>query len=194
MALLERCLVHPQPPRHRELAALQPAPHRPLHHPVHLVPGQIQLPRHRREARLVQPVDHQRLEQRREPRPRLRPGHRQRLDSVLRATNPRHLRRQDRLVLARRQVAPPAKPGVVALRCHPTCGTPERLRLAMLHLHLHLSSRQPKLHVRHPPRALYPQDPRVQVSVSHPARLTPSTRIPEEPGTSWRESVMISNR
>ena len=57
-------------------------------------------------ARLAQPVNDQGLEQRRETRACIRPRHADRVHSVLRAAHPRHVRRQDRPVLARRQMPP----------------------------------------------------------------------------------------
>ena len=131
VALLKRRLVHAQEPRRRcRAAALQAPPHRPLHHTVHLVPTQIQEPGHRRHARRAQPVDHHRLEQRRRTGTSIPPRHTDRVHPVFRAAHPRHLRPQDRPVLARRQMTPTTATSVVRPRIPAARRTAERLHAA----------------------------------------------------------------
>ena len=50
MAFLERRLIHADALRRLHLATLQPALHGALHDPVHLVPTQPHLKRHRRRG------------------------------------------------------------------------------------------------------------------------------------------------
>jgi len=171
VALLERGLVDADPTRHFKLAPREAPLDGTLHHSIDLVPAQIQLPRHRRGARLTQPIDHQGLEQRRESRPRLCPRHLNRLDPVLRTSNPRNLGCQDCPVLAGRKMTPTPKPRVVARHRGSAHRALQRRRSLVLHAHLHLALRRPKLHARHPPRLLYPENLCVQVGVPHPRRL-----------------------
>lgn len=186
MALLERGLIHTQVLRHVQLSPSQTAAHRPLHHPVHLVPAQSQKTSHRRGVGRPQPVDHQGFEQRRKRGARLRPWHPDRLDAVLRALHPRHLGSQDRPVLAGVQVTPPPSARVVAARRRAALRTRELPLTPVLHRHLHLSLLQPQLHPAHPPRLLDAQDPPVQVCVSHGPTLP---RTHHDSGRAQRRSL-----
>ena len=86
----------PRPPR-------QLPPNRPFLHPGHLVPVQPALPRHRREARHLQPVDHHRLE----PRRASPHGTRTCWTPRSRTAHPRHFRPYQRSELHRVPIAPP---------------------------------------------------------------------------------------
>ena len=172
VTLLKRRLVHAKTARRRHRTAALKAPfHRPVHHPGHLVPTQVQTPRHRRETRRAQPIDHQSLEQRRETRTRVRPRHPDRPHPVLRAPRPRHIRCQERPVLARRQMTPTATTCVVPLRVAAALWTTEGLHPAASDENPHLAGLKPTLDARHLPRTLDTQNPTVQVCVTHPTRL-----------------------
>ena len=69
------CVMIPRRVSYRYRAPRQPRRTARSVGPRHLVPAQPALPSHRREAGHLQPVDHHRLEQRREARLRFRPRH-----------------------------------------------------------------------------------------------------------------------
>jgi hypothetical protein len=64
------------------------------HHAVDLVPREAEAPRDRRGARLPEPVDHDRLEERGEARAGLCPRRRRLRDAVLGALDARHVGRE----------------------------------------------------------------------------------------------------
>ena len=173
MSFLKRRLVHAQARGRLVRAPRQPALHRPTLDAVHLVPAQSQPACHGLDARLLQPVDHQRLEQRREPAARLRPRDLHLQDSVLRTLHPRHLRHQHRLQLARVQMPPAPLAAVVATARSLAGRTRQRRVGADLHDHPDLLGLQVQLYVPHRPRSRKVQDAGVQVAVSHAARRYP---------------------
>jgi hypothetical protein len=73
VALLERGLVDADAPHVPWLSTREAAPHGALHDAVHLVPRETDAAGDGQDRRFLQPVDHQRFEQRREPRARLTP-------------------------------------------------------------------------------------------------------------------------
>ena len=191
MAFLERRLVHADALRRLHLTALQPALHGALHDPVHLVPTQPHLKPHRRRGRLLQPIDHHRLERRREPRAAFAPRCGHLLDLVPLTVHPRHLGSQNRAVLAGIQMTPAPLTRVVAPRRLPALRAVQRLTV-VLHVHDHLALLHVQLHVGNSPGRLDVQNPRVQVLVTHGSSVallpqTPrppaasSTRNPEDP-------------
>ena len=154
----------------------------------------FQQPSHRRDARRAQPVDHQSLEQRRETRARVRPGHADRPRPMLRATHPRHVHGEDRPVLARRQMPPTTTTRVVAARRAPAGRTTVRLALAPSHEHLHLAGLKPQLDARHLPRTPDTQNPTVQVCVAHHARLRHTHHEPgRAPGVLTTASLALAS-
>ena len=191
MAFLERRLIHADALGNSHLAALQPALHGALHDAVHLVPAQPHLLRHRRGGCLSQPVDHHRLEWRREPRAAFAPRCGHLLDLVPLTVHPRHLGSQNRAVLARIQMTPAPSTRVVAPRRLSTLRAGQRLAV-VLHMHDHLALLQIHLDGCDSPGILNLQNPRVQVLVTHGSSVallpqTPrppaasSTRNPEDP-------------
>ena len=115
-ALAERRLVDPDATRSLLLPARQPSPDGAVLDPGHLIPAERQLPRHRREARLLEPVDHQRLEECRKPALRIRPRHHDLHDTVFRAVHSRHPCREQRLVLAGVEMPPGPLLGMIVQR------------------------------------------------------------------------------
>jgi len=67
VALLKRRFVHANRSRRPPHSPSQPPPHGTRLDPRYLIPRQSKLPRHGQGARFMQPVDHQRFEQRRVP-------------------------------------------------------------------------------------------------------------------------------
>jgi len=175
VALLVRGLIDAQAGRYMLLFASLAASHRPAHDAVHLVPAQPQKLRRRRDVRLLQPVDHQRLEQRCEPGARLGPGDLDLLDAVLIAVAAGHVSDEDGRELAGVQVAPPAGQRIVAAAGLPAFRALKGRMFATLQEHLHLLALAVKFYLHHLPRLLNSKDLRVQLFVSHPLEHTPST-------------------
>ena len=182
VALPKRRLVHADQPGRLQLPAGQAPFHGPALNVRRLIPAQAQTARHRGNARLTQPFDGLRLEQRGEPRTRVRPRHLQLKNAVLHATHPRHLRVNARLVLHRVQVAPTAMPGVVSRTRLAALRTP--CLPVMLDMDLHRAPNHrttatrmrlvhPKRHLPHPPRPLDPQQLLERPSTLHAASLRP---------------------
>lgn len=116
MPAKERLLVHPKPGELPQLTALQSASHRTLRDFPGRFPTHLQTPRYCRHRRILQPIDHQPLEEQRKLRPRLRPRHSNLHDPVLCARHPRHARVKPSLKLARVQVPPLSLPVIVDRR------------------------------------------------------------------------------
>ena len=167
---LKRGLVHAHPRRHRRPAPGQPAHNRTLLNPRHLVPAQPTLPGHGREARRLQPVDHHRLEQRRETRPRFRPRHRHLLNPMLDTLHPRNLGTNQRPVLHRVEMAPAPQPPVIP-RTGGAARRADQLLAYMLDVDLHSTGFESQPHVGHLPRMLDPQQPFIQRRIGHPGSV-----------------------
>ena len=190
---LERRLVDPHRLRRGGRAPRQSSPNRPFLDPRHLVPAQPALPRHRREARHLQPVDHHRLEQRREPRLRFRPRDLDLLHSVLGTADPRYLRPDQRSVLHRVQMAPHPRTSVVA-RTGGAAGRADQRLARELHGHFDVALVEGQSHVAHAPRPLDAQQLLVESRLGHPAslptgRTDPAGHDPHRAGASGESSA-----
>ncbi len=108
--------------------------------------------------------------------------------AMLGTPHPGHLSDHDGPVLTRIQMAPSPLPGAITRRVLATGRAPLHGRLAR-HADLHLASLKPQFHIVDPPGLLDPQDPGVEVLVSHPPNIPPDlshphllpTRFPEAP-------------
>jgi hypothetical protein len=167
---LERRLIDADVARRDRVAPGQPTPDGAPLDPGRLVPRDPQVLGHRADARLLQPVDRQRLEQRRELRARLAPRHRELPDPVRRAVEPRHPRVDHGLELAGVEVAPLALLVIVdrgdgqTLRAHPAFALRQRnpdMHFADLLFHLDSIDR---------PRAGEAQERGVQLAAIEHAR------------------------
>src|SRR6185312_15750456 len=142
------------------------------------------------QARLLQPVNHQRLEQGRKSRPGLTPSHSDLMDAVLGALDPRHLSHQDGGILTGVQVPPTARPHIVPAAGGPTDWT-RRLGLRVLQVDTHLASDQVQLDVHNLQGAFDSEDLLIELSISHGPRLLasghvgkplPTSRLPTQGG------------
>ncbi len=150
--------------------------------PRRLIPTQAHAASHGLNARLPQPLDDLRLEQRREQRTLVRLEHLQLVNAMLRAAHPRHLGVNPGLVLHRAQMTPAAMPAVVARTRHAALGTPGLPTMLDVDLHRPAHHRtapprmrlvHPKHHLPHPPRRVDPQQPLERPGTLHPASLRP---------------------
>ena len=145
--------------------------------------AQLHLMRHGCRGRLLQPVDHLRLEPHRESRALLGPWRAHLFDLVPLTQHPRHPRDQDRAVLAGIQMPPPTTARVVAPRRLPALRARHRLAV-VLHVHDHLPLLLVELHVCHSPGLLDVQNPRVQLFVMHGSSVAVLPRTPRPPRSS----------
>ena len=139
-----------------------------------LIPTEPQLPSHRGNTRLLQPVDHLRFELRCVTRSPLPPRHRHLHDAMLGASDPRHTAHDDRPALHRVQVPPPPLPAVVARAHARTQRTPKPRSLVHLHVDPHLPLRECEIDPAHAPGGLQAQQPfevRFHTSLLHPLSL-----------------------
>jgi len=168
--------AHVVPDQHRRLLDRPRARRRRLLDPGHLIPHPLQTARQGAHVRLLEPVDHQRLEQRREPRSRIRPRHRDLPHAVLVALHARHRGDQERPVLHGVQMTPAPLPSVVA-GAGPVALRAAKLRAgAAVDEDPHLLVGMGNLDPRDLPGALQADQPRVMQCdrrVGHPGKISP---------------------
>lgn len=175
VALLKGGLVDADPARVDRFPTLEATSHGALLNGVHRAPAQVQPARHGPQRRMVEPVDDQGLEQGREARARIGPRQANLANAVLTTLDARNVGSQDRAKLASIQMSPSARLVIVdgAIR------TALRARRASSGLEdqsdLNLLLIKPQLDVSHSPGRFDPQNPRIQVSVSHTLESTAPT-------------------
>ena len=118
-------LVDPEPAPDHGDPAEQPTAHGTLHDPVRLFPGEAKAARHCRRRRLLQPGNGEAFEQQGEVRMALRPWDLNRTYAMRRAVNSWYRRMQQRLELARVQMAPHPLDVVMDRARRGALGTPE---------------------------------------------------------------------
>src|SRR5208282_497940 len=166
--LAERFLVHPQITDHFRLSSRQSPPYGTFHDPMHLVPRQAQLIRHRLLTGRLQPVDRQAFKQRREPAMRFGPGQTHNAYPMFGTTAARGLGVQDGTVLARVQMPPMPFAVVVVQRALRTAlwARPRYLRI-MPQMHMDFPFLQFQFHPLYAPRSRDSQNLLIQLRVLH---------------------------
>ena len=174
---LKRGLVDAKVAGQVGLPPRETTPHRPRHHSIHGTPGQVQPTGDGTDARFVQPVNDQRLEQGSEPRTLFSPRYLDLMHAVLGTFHPRHQRLEDRSVLAGIEMAPAARPTILGRSVDGAFWTGESI---LLHRDFdpHLATLEVQRHVSNLPRALDTQDPLVELAISHTDRIPPVRPAP----------------
>ena len=156
-------LIDPRPLKPREVLRLDRLADVVVHHPPDPHVRLADQHAHRRDRHLLDQRHHQRLEQQREPGPLPRPRHLDLMHLVLRTADPRHPRRQVRLMLEEVQMPPGLLLGVVHLAPLPTA----------------LRAREPRP-LRKVDSQIQPALLGVELDIHHPPRLLKTERLLEQ--------------